>query len=76
MLYDDPIARYRTWLGSCGLADDAFAAACETEAETWVAQVRAGVIATPAPPPEWTFDWVFAEPTPTLGRQRREALGG
>jgi len=72
----DPIARFRTWLESSGVADPGFAAACEAEAEAWVAEVRAGVIATPAPPAEWCFDWVFAEPPATLERQRREALGG
>jgi pyruvate dehydrogenase E1 component alpha subunit len=72
----DPIARYRTWLESTGVADAGFAAACEEESDTWVAEVRAGIIATPAPPTEWAFDWVFAEPPATLDPQRREALGG
>jgi TPP-dependent pyruvate/acetoin dehydrogenase alpha subunit len=72
----DPIARYRTWLESTGVADVGFATACEEESESWVAEVRAGIIATPPPPPEWSFDWVFAEAPATLEPQRREALGG
>jgi pyruvate dehydrogenase E1 component alpha subunit len=72
----DPIARFRTWLEATGVVDDGFAAVCETEAGAWVAEVREGITSTPAPPPEWSFDWVFAEPPATLDRQRREALGG
>jgi TPP-dependent pyruvate/acetoin dehydrogenase alpha subunit len=72
----DPIARYRAWLASSGVADADFPEACEAEAEAWVAGVRAGVVATPPPPAEWGFDWVFAEAPEELARQRREALGG
>jgi pyruvate dehydrogenase E1 component alpha subunit len=72
----DPITRYRTWLESSGVADVAFAAGCEDEAEAWVAAVRADLVATLAPPGEWAFDWVFAEPTEQVLDDRREALGG
>jgi len=72
----DPIARYRTWLGDAGHADDAFARDCDQEAERWVARIRADVIATPPPPPSWLFDWTFAEPPAALERQREDALGG
>jgi hypothetical protein len=33
------------------------------------------VIATPAPPVEWMFDWTFAAPTEAFQRMRDEALG-
>jgi 2-oxoisovalerate dehydrogenase E1 component alpha subunit len=72
----DPIDRFRSWLLATGRADDAFLAACEEEAERSVADVRAGVIATEAPPAEWMFDWTYADPPELLSRQRGEALGG
>jgi 2-oxoisovalerate dehydrogenase E1 component alpha subunit len=71
----DPIARYRTWLLAAGHADETFVADCETEADARVAAIRDGVVAQAAPPPEWMFDWTYAEPTPALRRQRAEALG-
>ena len=70
----DPIRRFRTWLVSTGVADDVFVAACDDEAEAFAMQVRAGVIATPPPPVEWMFDWLYAAPTKAFERQRDEAL--
>jgi 2-oxoisovalerate dehydrogenase E1 component alpha subunit len=72
----DPISRYRTWLVAANHADDAFFTACEQEAEDFALDVRAGVIATEAPPVEWMFDWAYAAPSIAFERQRREALGG
>jgi 2-oxoisovalerate dehydrogenase E1 component alpha subunit len=72
----DPIDRYRTWLLGAGHADDAFAREVEEDAAAWVSEVRAGVVATEPPPPEWLFDWTFVEPPAELLRQRAEALGG
>jgi len=71
----DPIARFRTWLLAAGHADEAFVGSCETEAEAFAMEVRAGVVATEAPPVEWMFDWTYAAPTPAFERERREALG-
>jgi 2-oxoisovalerate dehydrogenase E1 component alpha subunit len=71
----DPIRRFRTWLVATGVADEAFVAACEDEAEAFAMEVRAGVIATPAPPVEWMFDWLYAAPASVFERQRDEALG-
>jgi 2-oxoisovalerate dehydrogenase E1 component subunit alpha len=70
----DPITRFRAWLAAEGLVDDAFVADHEAEAERFSMQVREGVIATPAPPAEWLFDWVYAEPGPSFERMRAEAL--
>jgi pyruvate dehydrogenase E1 component alpha subunit len=70
----DPIARFRTWLVGAGHADDAFVADCEQEAERFAFGVRAGVLQTPAPPAEWQFDWVYADPPATFQRMRDEAL--
>jgi 2-oxoisovalerate dehydrogenase E1 component subunit alpha len=71
----DPIARFRTWLAATGRIDDAFAPACDADADAFALQVREGVIATPPPPPEWQFDWVYADPPETFERMRTEALG-
>ena len=70
----DPIERFRTWLLATGHSDDAFATACEQEAEAFALEVREGVIATPPPPAEWQFDWVYADPPATFERMRNEAL--
>ena len=45
------------------------------EIEEQVLAIREGVIAQPAPPVEWMFDWTYAEPPATLARQRREVVG-
>jgi 2-oxoisovalerate dehydrogenase E1 component subunit alpha len=71
----DPIERYRTWLVSTGTADEAFVSSCGSEAEAFAMEVREGVIATPAPPVEWMFDWLYAAPAPAFERHRDEALG-
>jgi 2-oxoisovalerate dehydrogenase E1 component alpha subunit len=70
----DPIARFRTWLVAAGHADDGFIAECDGEAERFAMTVRDGVIATPPPPREWQFDWVYTEPGKTFERMRAEAL--
>jgi 2-oxoisovalerate dehydrogenase E1 component alpha subunit len=72
---NDPIERYRTWLRTTGTADEAFVSSCEAQAETFAMEVREGVIATPAPPVEWMFDWLYAAPAPAFERHRDEALG-
>jgi 2-oxoisovalerate dehydrogenase E1 component alpha subunit len=71
----DPIRRFRRWLTATGVADDAFFATCDEEAEAFAMEVRAGVIETPAPPAEWMFDWLYAAPASAFERQRDEALG-
>ena len=70
----DPIARFRTWLVGAGHADDAFLDECETEAERFAMSVREGVVATPSPPVEWMFEWVYAAPGASFERMRAEAL--
>jgi pyruvate dehydrogenase E1 component alpha subunit len=72
----DPIERFRRFLAAQGVADDAFVATCDAEAESWVAEVRAGITSLGAPPASDVFDHVFAEPPETLLRQREEFLGG
>ena len=72
----DPIVRYRAWMTAAGHIDDDRVAAFDDEAEAFALDVRAGITAAEAPPVEWMFDWVYAEPPEAFERQRREALSG
>jgi pyruvate dehydrogenase E1 component alpha subunit len=71
----DPIDRYRTYLLDVGTIDDAFVRSCDEEAEDWVADVRAELTALGEPPAAEMFEHAFADPPPTLLRQREELLG-
>ena len=71
----DPVDRYRTHLLDAGTIDDAFVGACDEEAEDWVADVRAELTALGEPPAAEMFEHAFADPPPTLLRQREELLG-
>ena len=71
----DPIDRYRTHLLDTGTIDEAFVGACDEEAEAWVADVRAELTALGEPPAAEMFEHAFADPPPTLLRQREELLG-
>ena len=72
----DPIDRLRRFLLRQGFADDGFVEDCERDAETWVAKIRAGLTSLGPPPEEELFDFAFADPPRTTGRQREELLGG
>jgi pyruvate dehydrogenase E1 component alpha subunit len=71
----DPISRYRTYLLGRGLIDEPTVSAFADEAEAWVAEIRSKLVALGAPPVAEVFDHAFAEPPPTLDRQRRERIG-
>jgi 2-oxoisovalerate dehydrogenase E1 component subunit alpha len=71
----DPIDRYRTHLLDVGTIDGAFVRSCEDEAKAWVASVRADLTALGEPPAAEMFEHAFADPPPTLLRQREELLG-
>jgi pyruvate dehydrogenase E1 component alpha subunit len=70
----DPIDRYRTHLLDAGTIDDTFVRSCDDEAQAWVANVRAELTALGEPPAGEMFDHAFADPPPTLLRQRGELL--
>jgi pyruvate dehydrogenase E1 component alpha subunit len=72
----DPIVRFRAWMTAAGHVDDQTIAGYDAEAEAFALEVRHGVTAAEAPPVEWMFDWVYAEPPEAFERQRRAALGG
>jgi 2-oxoisovalerate dehydrogenase E1 component alpha subunit len=71
----DPIDRYRTHLLDVGTIDDEFVRSSEDEAEAWVASVRADLTALGEPSAAEMFEHAFADPPPTLLRQREEHLG-
>ena len=71
----DPIDRLRRYLMDQAIADAAFATSCETEAEAWVTEIRAGITSLGPPADPELFDFAFADPPPTVRRQREEMLG-
>ena len=71
----DPIKRYRAWLTAEGHVDDDLLSGWHTEIDDQVLAIREGVIAQPAPPVEWMFDWVYADAPSAVAEQRREVLG-
>nr|WP_233489212.1 pyruvate dehydrogenase (acetyl-transferring) E1 component subunit alpha [Blastococcus sp. TF02-9] len=68
----DPIARLMAYLSRSGLADAAFFAGVEAEADALAARIRSGTIGMPDPRPTAMFDAVYAEQTPPLAAQRAE----
>jgi 2-oxoisovalerate dehydrogenase E1 component subunit alpha len=70
----DPIERYRAFLLSTDRIDEAFAKACEREAEAWVAEIRSAVITLGVPPAREIFEFAYADPPSTLHRQGEELL--
>ncbi|HEX9123677.1 MAG TPA: pyruvate dehydrogenase (acetyl-transferring) E1 component subunit alpha [Actinomycetota bacterium] len=72
----DPIERFRRFLVGAGIASEDFATGCEAEAETWVAEVRAHVIAMLPPPEDDLFAFAFERPPSTLLREREGRSGG
>lgn len=70
----DPIERYRKYLLRADLADEAFVAGCESDAEAWVADVRAVLTSLGPPPASDMFDFVFAEPPAMFKRERNRFL--
>jgi pyruvate dehydrogenase E1 component alpha subunit len=61
----DPIERLRRWLISSGLADEAFVAGVEAEAEQSVGELRAGVTSLDPPPSEELFGFVYSDAPPS-----------
>ena len=66
----DPIDRFRRYLSDADVADDAFVQECETDAASWVSEIRAKLISLDAPAASEIFDQVFTAPPRTLERQR------
>jgi 2-oxoisovalerate dehydrogenase E1 component alpha subunit len=72
----DPIVRFTAWLRGEGIVDDEVLTGFDQEADAFALEVREGLTAQGAPPVEWMFDWVYAEPSAAFERQRGEALDG
>lgn len=70
----DPIQRYRRFLERESVADEALAAEVDEEAQRFVAQLREEVVNVGTKRVEALFQWVYANPTADLVRQREEAL--
>jgi pyruvate dehydrogenase E1 component alpha subunit len=68
----DPIARLKVHLAHEGLADAAFFAEVDAEAEELAARIRRGTVEMPTPPAASMFDAVYAEQPPPLAAQREE----
>ncbi|TDQ55275.1 pyruvate dehydrogenase (acetyl-transferring) E1 component subunit alpha [Actinorugispora endophytica] len=68
----DPISRVWSYLAANDLADDAFFAAVDAEAEELGERVRRDCRALPDPAPLDIFNEVYAEPHTHLERQRAE----
>ena len=66
----DPLERLLGVLRESGLADDAFLAEVDAEAETVAARMRDFLFGAPAGDPREMFDHVYATPTPLLEAER------
>ncbi len=75
MAVSDPIERVQNYLRHAGQWDDDQAAAWSVEIEAEIEAAFARAAEFPPPAPGEIYDHVFAQPTPTLDRQRRRHLG-
>ncbi|MBG6212697.1 2-oxoisovalerate dehydrogenase E1 component alpha subunit [Cryobacterium sp. CAN_C3] len=69
---EDPLSRFRKVLSARGVADAAFFAGVDAEAQQHADDIRDGVVALCSRPGSEMFDFVFQETTPTLGAQARQ----
>ncbi|MDJ0339756.1 thiamine pyrophosphate-dependent enzyme [Cryobacterium sp. PH31-O1] len=69
---EDPLSRFRAVLLARGVADEAFFAEADAQAQHQANDIRAGVVALTSRPGSEMFDFVFQESTPTLGAQARQ----
>ncbi|TFD58125.1 pyruvate dehydrogenase [Cryobacterium sp. Hh7] len=69
---EDPLSRFRAVLLADNVADSAFFAVADADAQARADEIRDGVVALESRPGSEMFDFVFQEPTPTLGAQARQ----
>jgi 2-oxoisovalerate dehydrogenase E1 component alpha subunit len=66
----DPIARLKVYLAHVGMADEAYFAQVEAEADELAAHVRRECLALPDPAPDSMFDHVYHHDHPLLDEER------
>ena len=71
---EEPLLRLRTWLTAQGVWSEAEEAAWKAECERLIAIEVDAYLATPAPPVEAMFDYLYADPPPELLAQRAEVM--
>nr|WP_241979508.1 thiamine pyrophosphate-dependent enzyme [Cryobacterium suzukii] len=69
---EDPLSRFRAALLERGMADAAFFAEADAQAQARADEIRDGVVDLTSRPGSEMFDFVFQESTPTLGAQARQ----
>ena len=69
---EDPLSRFRSMLLAGNVADAAFFAEVDAQAQQQADEIRDGVVALSSRPGSEMFDFVFQESTPTLGAQARQ----
>ena len=69
---EDPLSRFRSVLLADNVADAAFFAEADAQAQTRADEIRDGVVDLASRPGSEMFDFVFQESTPTLGAQARQ----
>ncbi|TFB85196.1 MULTISPECIES: thiamine pyrophosphate-dependent enzyme [Cryobacterium] len=69
---EDPLNRFRAVLLADNVADSAFFAVADADAQARADEIRDGVVALESRPGSEMFDFVFQESTPTLGAQARQ----
>jgi pyruvate dehydrogenase E1 component alpha subunit len=70
----DPLARLSALLHAEGLADDAYDASVEAEADVVAAALREGCLAMPDPEPADVFAHVYAEPHSLVQEEKESYL--
>ena len=68
----DPLFRFRKFLETEGAIDHAFVEQVEADARDVAAEIRSGIVDSPARDAREMFEWVFTELPPHLARQRDE----
>ena len=71
---EEHLLRLRTWLTAQGVWSEAEEAAWKAECERLIAIEVDAYLATPAPPVEAMFDYLYADPPPELLSQRAEVM--
>ncbi|GAA2017127.1 hypothetical protein GCM10009740_00630 [Terrabacter terrae] len=72
--FRDPILRLKTYLAHEGMADEAFFAGVDEEADQFAAELREGCITMATMPGETMWDHIYAEDHPVMEAERAAYL--